>query len=98
MTPLVHDFLDEVEHELVAQRRRAAREVDRADALYHLRNRALSASAALGRAITAEDVFSSAKDEKERAEVQALVDRIASPDPGGNPAHDEEGERANGAS
>jgi hypothetical protein len=104
MPYIVGDFLDDLERELVHQRKVAAREVDRADALAQLRNRALSVSTDLGRAITAQDVFSSAKNEHERAELHALADRIAPEGGGANPAspdHREAGEgfflRANSA-
>jgi hypothetical protein len=79
VTVYLGDFLDELERELVVSRRDLARQVDRTQALADLRTRALSVSAALKREITVEDVFSSAKDEKERAELRALVDRIAPP-------------------
>jgi hypothetical protein len=97
MPYIVGDFLDDIERELVHQRNVAAREVDRADALYQLRNRALSVSADLGRAVTAKDVISFAKNEQERAELRALADRIAPPDPRGKPASPQDGEQANGS-
>lgn len=97
MTYFVHDFLDDIERELAEQRRRAAREVDRADALAQLRNRALSVSANLNRAITEKDVFSAAKDEYQRAELRALADRIAPEEPPPNPASPDHGEQGKGS-
>lgn len=95
MPYFVGDFLDDLERELARQRRVASREVDRADALAQLRTRALSVAADLKRPITVEDVFSSAKDERERAELSALADRITrEQEPGGNPASKGKGEQA----
>jgi hypothetical protein len=95
MPYIVGDFLDQVERELVRARRDLARRVDRVEALAALRSLALSVSADLQRAITAEDVFTQAKDERERARLQALTDRITRGDeePGANPASSEEGEQ-----
>ena len=97
MAYIVGDFLDDLERELVRQRKVAAREVDRADALHQLCNRALSVSADLGRAITAQDVFSSATNEQERAELRALADRIAPQEGAGSPASPAHGELGKGS-
>jgi anti-sigma factor RsiW len=72
----IGDFLDQLEDELESQRRLAARHVDRAEALLALRNRALTVASDLERAITVDDVFASASNEQERAELAALADRI----------------------
>ena len=81
------DFLDVVERELAADRRRLARLLDRVEALAALHAHAVSVSIELQRAISADDVFSAPRSERERAELQALADRITS-DPGGHPAFD----------
>src|SRR4051812_35391953 len=85
MSYLVGDFLDQLDAELVAQRRLAALHVDRADALRALRSHAFQVAAALKRPITVEDVFECATDEQERAERRALADRITR-EAGGEPA------------
>lgn len=72
----IGDFLDQIEDELVRQRRLAAAHVDRAEALTAFRNRALAVASELERAITVDDVFASARNEQERAELAALADRI----------------------
>ena len=77
--PHVHgDFLDVVEREIVAARRDLARRADRVSALVELHARALDVSARLQRALKADDVFGAARNEVERAELQALADRILS--------------------
>jgi hypothetical protein len=73
---IVGDFLDDLERELVASRRDLAQRVDRVEALAALRSIALSVSSDLQRAITAEDVFSSGRNEQERAKLQSLAERI----------------------
>ena len=75
--PHVHgDFLDHLEREIADARSDLARRVDRVSALVDLHARALEVSARLQRSIEASDVFRSARDEVERAELQALADRI----------------------
>ena len=63
MPYIVGDFLDDLERELAAARRDLARRVDRVEALAELRSIALNVSSDVQRAVTAEDVFSSAKSE-----------------------------------
>jgi hypothetical protein len=82
---LVGDFLDELDHELGVARDVAARAVDRADALNEFRSRAIAVATVLHRSISAQDVFDAAKNERERAELRALADRITQ-DAGGDPA------------
>jgi hypothetical protein len=98
MPYIVGDFLDDLERELVHQRKVAAPEVDRGDALAQLRSRALSVSVDLKRAITAKDVFSAAKHEQERAELRALADRIAEEEGGANPASPAQEQQGKGSS
>lgn len=88
----IGDFLDQLEDELVRQRRLAAAHVDRADALAAFRNRALAVASDLERAITVEDVFASATNERERAELAALADRITALGSEPPPAQDESAE------
>jgi hypothetical protein len=86
------DFLDLLDREIVEQRQLAARAVDRADALVTLRSYCVDLSTRLNRRLTADDVFyKHARDERERAELRSLADRI---DQGGEPAS--EGERGGG--
>ena len=95
MPYVVGDFLDMLERELLPSRRDLAQRIDRVEALAQLRSHALSVSADLQRAISVDDVFSSAKDERERAFLKSLANRIAGEEtPGGNPAHEKEGEQA----
>ena len=70
------DFLDVAERELAAERRRLGRLIDRVEALAALHTHAVSVSIALQRPISADDVFATAGNERERAEFQALADRI----------------------
>lgn len=81
MPYIVGDFLDDLERELVASRRDLARRVERVEALAELRSIALTVSSDLQRAITAEDVFSSATNERQRAKLQSLADRVTQDDP-----------------
>jgi hypothetical protein len=80
----VADFLTWIEDELDRERDEAARHIDRADALAELRSRALPVAASLRRPLTPEDVFSSAQNEHERAEIRALALRAT----GGDPANE----------
>jgi hypothetical protein len=79
------DFLDWIEDELAKERREAAKHVDRADALATLRSRALPIAQRLRRPLTPDDVFGSSANEHERAQLQALADRVAGR---GDPADD----------
>jgi hypothetical protein len=81
----LEDFLDWIEDELANERREATKHVDRADALAALRSRALPIAQRLRRPLTPQDVFASASDEHERAQLQALADRVTG---GGDPADD----------
>jgi hypothetical protein len=77
------DFLDWIEDELALARREATKHVDRADALAALRSRALPIAQRLRRPLTPDDVFKSSSNEHERAQLQALADRVTG---GGDPA------------
>jgi hypothetical protein len=79
----LNDFLDWIEVELTPARREAARHIDRAEALAVLRSRALPVAQRLRRPLTVDDVFASSRDERERAELRALADRVTG---GGEPA------------
>jgi hypothetical protein len=81
----LNDFLDWIEVELTTARREAARHIDRAEALAVLRSRALPVAQRLRRPLTVDDVFASSRDERERAELRALADRVTG---GGDPADD----------
>lgn len=84
------DFLDWIEDELASARREAARHVDRAEALAVLRSRALPIAQRLRRPLTPDDVLASSRDERERAELRALADRVTGDrvTGGGDPADD----------
>ena len=84
MSSELADFLDWIEDELTSARREAAHYIDRAEALAALRSRALPIAQRLRRPLTVDDVFAS-RDERERAELRALADRVTG---GGDPADD----------
>lgn len=83
MSSELGDFLDWIEDELAKERREATNHVDRADALAALRSRALPIAQRLRRPLTPDDVFKSSSNEHERAQLQALADRVTG---GGDPA------------
>ena len=87
MPYFVHDFADQLASELAASRHELGRVLDRTEALAALHSRALDLAAELKRPVTADDLFGSARDEKERASLRLLADRVAG-HPGGNPASD----------
>jgi len=76
MPHFVDDFVDDLERELANARRDAAAYVDRAEALAALHSHAVDLSARLQRPLSADDLFRHAKDENERAQLQALTDRV----------------------
>jgi hypothetical protein len=85
MPHFVNDFADDLARELAHAREILEGALDRADALAALHARALDVAAAQRRPVTIDDVFRSAKNEHERAELQLLANRITG-DAGGNPA------------
>jgi len=72
------DFVTQLEDELAESRRTAALAVDRAAALAELRSHALEAQETLQRPLRAIDVLQplDPQDEKTRARLNALVERI----------------------
>jgi hypothetical protein len=72
------DFVSQLEDELAESRRTAAHAVDRAAALAELRSHALEVQEALQRPLRAVDVLQplDPQDEKARARLNALVERI----------------------
>jgi len=90
MPHFVHDFADQLANELDESRRELGRVLDRTDALAALHVRALDLAAELKRPVTADDLFRSGRDEKERAALRLLADRVAGR-PGGDPAYEDDG-------
>lgn len=72
----MNDLLDWIESELDRERAEAAAHIDRAEALVALRSHLLPAAATLRRPLTPDDLYASCSDERERAEVRALAERI----------------------
>lgn len=73
----MNDLLDWIESELERERDEAAGHIDRADALAQLRSHLLPVAATLRRPLTPDDLYVSCEDERERAEVRALAERVA---------------------
>ena len=88
MPHFVHDFADQLAAELDNSRRELERVLDRTEALAELHSRALDLAAELKRPLTTQDLFQSGRNEKERAALRLLADRVAG-DSGGNPAYDD---------
>ncbi len=82
------DFVDHLARELSQSRRMLTRVLDRTDALATLHAHAVEMSQREQRPLTAHDVLTSHRDERERAELLLLVQRISSSDrlEGGIPA------------
>jgi hypothetical protein len=70
------DFADWLDEELAASRRVLQRVLVRTEALAALRSRAFDLSAESKRPISPDDLFGSARTERERAELQVLADLV----------------------
>jgi hypothetical protein len=73
-----YDLVEVADRDLAATRNELACLVDRADALVALLERATLLEARLRRAVALEDLYAEARGERDRAALQALLDRIAS--------------------
>jgi len=77
MPHFADDFVDHLARELNESRRMLTRVLDRTDALATLHAYAVEMSQRLQRPLTAHDLLTSHRDERERAELRLLVQRIA---------------------